>query len=396
MDYLITGWCGVPYEFLSEERFVEVKEAGFNVIPANYPVEDAKKALVMAEKVGIKLCLEDHRIYEAIKNPEKIDELIKAVTEDFKDFEGLYGYHVFDEPNEQMFETLAKIREAFDKYDPKHYAYMNLFPNYASNEQLGSNSYKEHVEKYIDVIKPYMVSYDHYHFLVDTPNVVRVNFTDKREADIYRDAQKRVSRPGFFDNLEIVRKASLERNVPYMLIVLLVQHGPYRYLSRAELKWEVWQTLAYGCCGTNFFTYWTPDCGPVWGYCNGMISMEGEKLEHYYDAQSCTKDAKAVGDIIVNEKSTAVFHVGEESENVTQFVPYGGISSISGGNFTVGFFTGDYVIVVNKNYEATACAKIETDKRLEIFDIDSKTWRDFNGEIQLGKGEGALVRFAHE
>ena len=51
-----------------------------------------------------------------------------------------------------------------------HLAYINLFPTYANSEQLGTKgdvetAYREHLQQFVDVVKPALISYDHYHFL---------------------------------------------------------------------------------------------------------------------------------------------------------------------------------------------------------------------------------------
>ena len=44
---------------------------------------------------------------------------------------------------------------------------MNLFPNYASAEQLGSTTYREHLERFVETCHPTVLSYDHYALMDD-------------------------------------------------------------------------------------------------------------------------------------------------------------------------------------------------------------------------------------
>ena len=56
----------------------------------------------------------------------------------------------------------------FRERDPNHLAYINLFPTYASAEQLGTEgdttqAYREHLRQYLEIARPELISYDHYH-----------------------------------------------------------------------------------------------------------------------------------------------------------------------------------------------------------------------------------------
>ena len=57
-------------------------------------------------------------------------------------------------------EVVAALRER----DPAHVAFINLLPNYATPQQLGTPTYDAHVRRFIEQVKPPLVSYDHYTF----------------------------------------------------------------------------------------------------------------------------------------------------------------------------------------------------------------------------------------
>ena len=390
MSYFITHWCGVPGNFFSEERIKEVTDCGIDLVMGAYDVPTNRKAMEYCEKLGVKYMLYDGRIQQAIRDPEKADELISAVCRDYKDCPALHSYFVTDEPNASAFPALSAVVAAFKKYDPDRLAYINLFPNYANEEQLGTPTYEEHLRQYMEIVKPELLSYDHYHLLTPNRPETPVNITDPREAAIYASAQKKTDREGFYDNIEAVRRFGLEYGVPYMLIILLTEHGPYRYLTRAEISFEIWQTLAYGCSALSYFTYWTPGDDPVWHFRNGIISADGEKCDHYWDVQALNREIAPVGERIAATKSTAVFHVGEEKEKVTPFAGFCGIDSIEGGSLTVGFFEDGSFVLANKDFSAPAEVKIGTTAQLEIF--DGTAFVPCGKTVTLKAGGGALLR----
>ena len=412
--FLITYWCGVPSKFLLDangevdvSRFEEMKEAGLNLVIASYSPEYNKKVLKICEELGLEVILHDGRIWQAMGDEEKRREYLSDMVEDYKDYPALHSYHILDEPTADNFPMLASIREILHELDPVHEAYINLFPNYASPEQLKSPSYDDHIEDYINTVKPEIVCYDHYHFLtknpVATPNIVG----DDRERMIIEAAVNKVERAGFFDNFEIVRQRSLDHNLPYMIIVLLVAHGPYRYLSEAEIRWEVFQSLAYGSSRMSYFTYWTPgidgaDNDDFWKWNNGMITQDGKRTEHYYMVKDINAELGAMGEELAGKRSIGVFHTNSAPETRTSlFTSFGSVKKIDGDDLTVGFFEDGLAVFANKSYEDEAEATIFTDDTLEIFDPSDKEWIALDNDggkytISLEAGDGLLVRFVNK
>ena len=408
----ICYWCGVPKKFLhtpdgkiDRSRIEEMKEAGINLIDSMYSPKDNKEVLKIAEQLGLDVTVFDSRIAEAIKNPDKRRELLFAVADDYKDFPALFSYHIVDEPTSAMFETLADVRNILGEADPEHEAYINLFPNYASPEQLGNTTYAEHIEEYIKTVNPEIVSYDHYHF-IKGEQVPHPEIEDERERMIFESACTKVERAGFFDNFEIVREICLKYNVPYMIIVLVVEHGPYRNLTEAEIRWEVFQSLAYGTGRMCYFTYWTPgvdnsDSDSFWHWKNGMISKEGEKTEHYYMIKGINAELSKMGGVLMGKKSIGIFHTNNAPETKTKlFESFGAVKDIRGDDMTVGFFEGGYTVFANKSYDKECEAEIFTDSLIEIYDSSDDSWSAIDSAenkytINLEPGDGMLVRFVN-
>lgn len=391
-EYLITHWCGVPRAFFSEERIVEAIEDGFNLLFFDYSPEDNKKALSLCAAHGVRAMIADHRIWEAVQTPEHRREYLAAVAADYRDAPALFAYYITDEPCASQFSVLAEIVAELKQLDPAHPAYINLFPNYANTEQLGTATYDEHLHRFMEEVKPEILSYDHYHLLTPEQPKEYITFEDDREAGIYAAAQKRTARAGFYDNIEVIRKYGLAYGVPYMLIVLLTEHGPYRYLSEQEIAYEVYQTLAYGCSMLSYFTYWTPNGGDHWHFRNGIITEDGKRCSHYYDVQKVNREITPIGRHIANTTSTAVFHVGTERENVTPFTAYNGIDAITGGNLTVGFFADNTMLIANKDFAADAVVTLTTSHDLDKFEPEKDAFEPCEKTITIPQGHGIYLR----
>ncbi len=414
--FLITNWCGVPHKFvrnadgtLAVHRFEEALEAGINLIAAyDYGYETNCEVLAACEKLGMRVTLEDARIHKALHDAEHRRELLEGVVRDYSGYPALLGYHIVDEPNSGAFPMLAEIREILSELDPAHEAYINLFPNYASLEMLGNPSYYDHLNQFIEMVKPEILSYDHYHFCkVEAPKESEEDIADDRERQIYRAAYMNVNRPGFFDNIEDALAVSKKTQTPFMIIILVVEHGCYRCLTEAEIRWEVFNSLAYGIKRISYFTYWTPgvdydEGDDLWHWQNGMINKDGSRNQHYYDIARINRELSAVGDILLPFSVKDVLHFGEEPDGKVRYWPgaAGDLTAMTADRVTVGIYEGGYVLIANKNYTdaAPVTFKVTEGKRVTLYNKQSGIWsamtaaEDGTYTLPLAAGDGELIR----
>ncbi len=78
----------------------------------------------------------------------------------------------------------------------------------------------------------------------------------------------------YWDNLETVRRNCLKAKVPYTQIIVSIEHMGYRACSEADLRWQVWTSLAYGTRGITYFTYCHVP-GMETGNAPGLLTKEG-------------------------------------------------------------------------------------------------------------------------
>ncbi len=411
--FLITHWCGVPHKFvrhadgtLAAERFEEMKAAGINLICTyDYGYRTNCEVLALCERLGLRVMLIDERIARAVSDSAHRAELLRAAVRDYAGYPALYGYHITDEPNSGAFPTLAAVRQILADLDPAHEAYINLFPNYATAEMLGTPTYYDHVRQFADTVKPEIISYDHYHFIKGEP-MESVDAGDRRENQIYEAAFRKVERPGFFDNIEDVRRVGAETGIPFMVIILVVEHGPYRNLTEAEIRWEVFQSLAYGSSRLSYFTYWTPgvdsdEGDDMWHWQNGMISKTGEQTPHYHMVARINRDLSVLGDTLAGRESRAVFHLGQVPDSKVSYWngAFGDVMSLRGDAVTAGFFDGGYVLLANKDYEKPTEVTFTVTPGRRVMHMDKTTgvWvvtheEDGAYTLTLAPGDGELVR----
>ncbi len=214
---IVTYWAGPP---LTETVAAQLAEGGWNL------VWGTEKDLDTAAKYGLRLQLQDPLLApESLDDPNrraKLDALIERV----RHHPALYSYFLRDEPSAGDFPALGRLVEYLRQRDPAHLAYINLFPTYATNQQLGTKgdvvtAYREHLRLYLEIVKPDLISYDHYQFRAND------------DSDQY------------FLNLALIREYALASKLPFLNIVQACSWTPsMRVPNGDELRYLVYTTLA--------------------------------------------------------------------------------------------------------------------------------------------------------
>jgi hypothetical protein len=328
----ISFWCGPPENFVTPERFKQIADAGFtHAMPACGAMspESNKKILDYCQAAGIKAFIGDSRLPHGFGPNGEGKERIDAIVKDYAAHPAFAGYFIGDEPGAGLFPALAQTVGYLREKDPNHVAYLNLYPNYCPPSGLGTPTYEAYVREFVKQVKPAIVSYDHYHFLTHS------------------------DRPGFFDNLDVVRRVSAETNLPFWQIVLSINHFDYRPLTEAEKRWEAMQTLAYGGKGVMYFTYWQPDASGTWG--TAIINADGTPTKQYDEIKRINHDVQAIGRHLIKAKSAGVFEYGQPGDATHT----GGTNPVrfDGPAITAGWFeegSTRYALFANRDYRKPA------------------------------------------
>ncbi len=272
----ILAWYSIPEENISLERFQELKEAGFNVNFSSVSSFDkALASLDYGEQTGVKIVFSCNDMW---KDPE-------GTAAKVKDHPALFGYSLGDEPNNARFPVLADMADRLRSVDPDHVIYVNLFPNYAPDEVLGS-TYPEHVRKYIEEVRPPLVSFDFYPVTEDG------------------------IRERWWENLEVISRESAAAGLPFWAFALSTSHKPYPIPTMASLRLQFYTDLAYGAQGLQYFTYWNPVPG-TWDFHDAPIDLNGNRTPVYDLVKAMNAELQARADIFVGDKVLQVRHTGE-------------------------------------------------------------------------------------
>ena len=384
----VSFWCGPPDPYINIERYRQVSEAGFNYLMP--PCEGASTAernlriLGIAKASGLKAFLQDDRMPSGVTGVGDAKARIDAIVADYSKHSAFAGYFLVDEPGEVAFKPLAEVVAYLREKDPNHPAYINLFPNYASEDQLGAPTYDLYVSHFIKTVQPFAVSYDHYNFL------------------------KSGDRPQFLTNLDSVRSLATAEGLPFWQIVLATPHGPYRSLTEAEKRWEAMQTLAYGAKGLLYFTYWTPaDKSFDWG--PALIGRDGKPTPQYEEVKRINADVQAIGKYLLSAVPSSVFQTGSIAPGGKAREQGTPVAFLGPSDITVGLFQRDthlYVLFANRDYrKATDTEVLLTNGEGVVQRLDKSTGKwlgvkgaktedgDFKTRLSFAPGDGELYRW---
>lgn len=379
--FLITFWCGPPLERFDDGRAAEIAAAGFTVVgppcEGEFSPELNRRALDLAQKHGLEVWVMDRRIGQYRPRPQWEAPLVEGVA-DYRDHPAVSGYFVVDEPTADRFDDLAPVVRKLHAEDPERLAYINLLPDYIAPEHLQAESYRDYVESFLTKVQPRLLSYDHYPFKKDN-----------------------VDRPSFFENLGTISELARKYDLPFLLIVQAMPHGPYRDLTEAELSWQVFHALAYGASGISYFAYWTPvdvRGAKQMKFRYGLIE-QGKPTLHYFQAQRINRQVASFAGQLEGMRS---LHVADSLGDIAPSVDFGPLRGISGGPVTIGFFAGAdddplLALLVNRDYRYAVDVELRLhgDSALPArFDSERGRWDPiWSPAVELPPGGAVLLRW---
>jgi hypothetical protein len=343
-DFLISYWLGPEP---SDSSFAQIAAANFNVAPTG----GGRKVLDLAQKHGLKVLIQDGRITAKSAHEKDFQKNLDAVLADYADHPALWGYYITDEPNASQFADLGAINQYLLRKDPKHVPFINLFPTYASAQQLGNPTYEDHVTSFLRIVKPKVLSYDHYALLQNG------------------------LRPDYFENLEIVRREGLKHEVPFAFVLLSIPHFSYRNPSESDLRWQVNTALAYGARGIVYFTYMTPPPTKEYeGWRDAIVSPEGKPNAKYKQVQKINGELKQLGPTLMQLTSTAVYHTSPAPRGASLLPAGDRVARIEDAEMVIGHFRSSqgepYTIFVNRNPQKAAEATIVLSTELSFQQVE--------------------------
>lgn len=337
----------------------------------------APKDLDTCQAAGLKAIVYDSRVSDY--KWDNVDESaarrnVESLVKQVGKHPAVYGYYLTDEPGSAKFAGLAKVAAAVREFAPGAWPYINLFPNYASAEQLGEPGYESYVEKFVAVCKPTTLSYDHYAPMADGS-----------------------LRPNYFHNLEVMRDAAVKHRLPFWNIVLTVAHFQYREPCPADLRFQVYTTLAYGGRGIAYFTYFAPQVG---NYRLAPVDQFGHTTPTWDAMRHVNLQVAKLAPTLMRLTSDDAYHFGTMPQGChgpreTSLLAPEHATALMAGDFTHADGA-RYVMIVNKDLQHSIHFAPKFRKpvaKVEMVSPYTGKLTSFQGEQQwLAPGQGVLLK----
>ena len=274
-----------------------------------------ERGVQIAKENGLKCIYElnidtfDERNFTEEEIQEKIANLdlhIKERVESTKDDPDVIGYNLRDEPGAYHFRCLAAAVASVKKYAPGKLAYINLFPGYAStiganaDSQLGTHTYREYLERFVQEVKPQLISYDNY----------MVEYSDD-----LRNLERGVSH---FADLFEVRDVAQKYELPFWYIgsslCIMPDSSPP---SPTRYAYQMYTALAAGAEGITWFLYY-----PL-GWKESPVDQQGKKTISWSYMRAINEQMKSLGTYLLGYENAACgmtpLYTQEEAPNLPQF-----------------------------------------------------------------------------
>lgn len=345
----------------------------------------------LCEKLGLGVIVseEPHLLgYDWSKmTDEEIDSYIKNMIDRAGNSKAIIGYHICDEPSAVTFPALGKAVAAVKKYAPGKLAAINLYPNYATlwqmdqiKSQLGTKSYTEYLERFVNEVHPPYICYDNY----------MVQFS--------MDLQQSERAKSYFTNLLEVRRVAKKYNLPFWNVVSSNQIRPFTTIpSPANLLFQGYTTLAAGASGIRWYTYH----GQAYGY--NPIDKNENKTQTWYYLKEVNRQLSVLGPIIKQLHSTGVYFTSPAPVDTLPLLPGNCIEKIETEvPMMIGEFVSEnglnYIMVVNLSLEKSAKFKINTkitNEKIWIVSTGENGYlveTDINEGYWLTAGSGVLIK----
>ena len=158
---------------------------------------------------------------------------------------------------------------------------MNLFPTYASAQQLGTPDYESHVQTFLRDVHPPFLSWDNY-------SIINGEMLDR-----------------FYTNLEIIRRLALEAKVPFWNCILGTSAFFFMEPSDATLHLQVYAPWPMAGRGIQYFTYVTPEVG---NYRLGALDPFGNRTPTWDMLRRVNLEIHALAPWFDRLTSTGVYH----------------------------------------------------------------------------------------
>ena len=228
----------------------------------------------------------------------------------FTDHPAIWGIDVGDEPSALDFPHYGKVTDSVNRAFPGQFAYLNLYPNYASVSQnnaletvnqLGTATYAEHIQRYCECIPSDYLCYDFYLYSI---NVTK-----------------------HYENLRVVADACLRTGRSMWIVLQVNSSRPEEWMSENNLRFQAYTSMAFGA--ENII--WA--CYTAGWWHNQVLDAEGNKTPQYDKLKKVNAEIRTIADEYMKYRRVSTHFVGFAGNTDMAAVQQEPIPSLSTGVF---------------------------------------------------------------
>lgn len=211
---------------------------------------------------------------------------VEAVKK-FKDHPAIWGIDTGDEPSALDFPYYGEVIDFTNKNFPKQFAYLNLYPNYASVaknnavetvNQLGTATYAEHIDKYCQYVGADYICYDFYMYSASVA--------------------------GHYENLGIVADACRRTGRSLWIVLQVNSSRENEWMSENMLRAQAYSSMAYGA--ENII--WA--CYTAGWWHNQVLDGNGNKTQQYDKLKAINEELHGYSDDYMRFRNVSTHFVG--------------------------------------------------------------------------------------
>ena len=204
-----------------------------------------------------------------------------------QDHPAMWGLDMGDEPSALDFPHYGKLYEAMKRLFPRHFAYLNLYPNYASVaentgeqtiSQLGVPTYQAYIDEYARCVKSDYICYDYYMYSSTIA--------------------------GAYENLRIVANKCRETGRDLWIVLQVNSNRPEEWMTLSQLRHQAYTALAFGARSINW-ACWTAG----WWH-NQVLDDAGRPTRQYAKMCIMNRELHALGERYMRYQNQSTHFLG--------------------------------------------------------------------------------------
>lgn len=244
-----------------------------------------------------------------LEKTNPIDKYVDAAAK-FVDHPAVWGIDVGDEPSALDFPYYGKVIDKVNSLFPKQFAYLNLYPNYASVSQntasqtvnqLGTPTYAEHIDQYVKYVGTDYICYDFYLYSINVPKA--------------------------YENLRVVSDACLRTGRSMWIVLQVNSNREEEWITEDGLRFQAYTAMAFGA-ENIIWACWTAG----WWH-NQVVDENGKKTQQYEKLKKVNAEIHRLANMYDNYRRTATHFVGFEGTDWLEGVNVKSTSSLDSGFF---------------------------------------------------------------